>query len=76
MCACDKENNYLCLECECEVMQFTYNFSYTNSCVWIPKEPYTDTEIDEIVNKHRIISDVYRYRPNEDWFKEELNNID
>lgn len=75
MCACDKENNYLCFECECEIMQFTYNFSYTNDCEWIPKEPYTDKEIDEIGDEHGIISPILNYRPKEDWFKEALNNI-
>lgn len=73
MCACD--NDYLCLECETNIMQGQYNFSYTWGCAWIPNEPYTDQEIYEIVKKHNIPSIVYRYRPNEDWFKEELANI-
>ena len=55
-CSCDKENGYLCFVCEENIMHWEYNFSYTNDGEWIPNDSYTDKEIDEIEDKHGIIS--------------------
>ena len=74
MCSCDKENGYLCFDCECDIMQFEYNFLLTDDCEWIPNEPYTDQEIEEIGDKHGIIFPILKYRPKE-WLKEALENI-